>query len=348
MRSIRNCPVAVVGACGFLGSHAVDHLIEDRGCDVLAIDNLIAGRREFLHPAAHFEHADITGSETHLRKLFQTYNVRYCFNYAAWPYVPTSFERPLHVFSVNAFGALQVINAAQEAGCEGIAQVSSAEIYGAGQYGGVNHDPGDGQSSATVSINEDAPVCPHSSYGASKAAIDAMVQVRWREAKTPCIALRQFNCTGERNMAHPYVIPAIYRQLREWQRAEKTMLAFVKPTPVVRLGNNSTRDFLYAGDAVRMAVELLEKGNFGEVYNSGSGESICVYELARLMGKLMGCDDVEVVPDAARVRPWEIWHLQADCTKLFSAIDYRPRVGLEEALRRTISYFDAHADGWAW
>jgi nucleoside-diphosphate-sugar epimerase len=308
--NIQNCNVAVVGACGFLGSHLVDHLIQDRNCTVLALDNLSVGKLEFLHPKAIFEWCDITGSESVLRKLFEKYEIEYVFNYAASPYIPVSFERPLRVFDINAFGALKVINAAQDAGVKGILQVSSAEIYG-------NIDG---------KIKETDEAKPHSTYGASKLAIDTLIQARWREAKTPCIALRQFNCVGENDVLHPYVIPAIIEQLQKGR--------------VVKLGNNSFRDFQYAGDAVKMAVELLEKGQFGEVYNMGSEEGIKIYDLAHLIGNLMG-KRVMIEVDPERIRPWEIWHLQSDNTKLYSVIERRPKVSLEEALRRTINDFKA-------
>jgi nucleoside-diphosphate-sugar epimerase len=317
-RSIRNCNVCVVGGAGFLGSHLVNHLIDDRGCKVLVIDNLVTGRLEFIHPDATFEHYDITTSEYYLHRLFEHRKIQYVFNYAAQPYIPLSFDRPIHVLNTNAFGAMKVINAAEEAGCKGILQVSSAEIYG--DQSGM--------------IAEDAPVTPHSSYGASKAAIDFLVQVRWREGKTPVIAMRQFNCVGERE-THPYVVPEIISQLTE--------------APVVRLGNNSTRDFQYAGDAVRMAVCLLESGEFGEVYNMGSQDAIAIYDLARLIGEMMWeTTPVHVVTDENRKRPWEIWHLQSDNTKLYGAIAERPAVSLTEALKRTIAYFHANNNKWGW
>jgi nucleoside-diphosphate-sugar epimerase len=176
---------------------------------------------------------------------------------------------------------------------------------------------------------------------ASKAAIDALVQVRWREAQTPVIALRQFNCIGERE-THPYVVPEIVSQLNEEGMGKQRSRA------TVRLGNNSFRDFLYAGDAVRMAVELLEKGEFGQVYNLGSEEGIKIYDLAKRIGSLMGFRDVDVATDPARVRPWEIWHLQSDNSKIYSVIDARPTVPLEEALRRTIAYFQENGRKWCW
>lgn len=350
MRSIRNCNVAVVGGAGFLGSHLVNYLVEDRHCDVWVIDNLSAGRREFIHPDAAFFHHDVTGSEQQLFNILK--GVQYVFNYAAIPYIPDSFARPLRVCDVNFFGALKVINAAQEAGCEGILQVSSAEIYG-------DHPNDSGGSNLSdMKICETDPVTPHSSYGASKAAVDALCQVRWREARTPVIALRQFNCMGERE-THPYIVPEIIGQLSIQRHTAAPMTMKMHAKGEVRLGNNSTRDFLYAGDAVRIAVELLERGQFGEVYNLGSEQSIKMYDLAKLVGEVMGFADVQVVRDEARVRPWEIWHLQSDNGKLRRCLDELhgaekfsfskfELASLEEAIRRTVAWYESNGRKWAW
>jgi nucleoside-diphosphate-sugar epimerase len=58
----------------------------------------------------------------------------------------------------------------------------------------------------------------------------------------------------------------------------------------------------------------------------------------------MGKSNANIVVDEERVRPWEIWHLQSDNTKLYSVIDYRPQVNLEEALKRTIEDFKKNAE----
>jgi len=324
-RTIRNCNVCVVGGAGFLGSHLVNHLIEDRQCSVLVIDNLVVGRCAYIHPRATFEHYDITGSEGHLLKLFNHYEIQYVFNYAAEPYIPVSFERPLHVCNTNFFGAMKVINAAQDAGCIGVLQVSSAEIYGECPVG--------------ERIDENAPVKPHSSYGASKLAIDAWVQARWKEAKTPCIAMRQFNCLGERE-THPYVVPEIIQQVvhNPLEDGKKT----------ITLGNNTKRDFLYAGDAVAMAVELLEKGEFGQVYNMGSENTTNIFNLANVIAEMCKIPVRVFMNHEDKVRPWEIWYLQSDNSKLYRAITRRPQVTLQEALERTITSYNFQGGKWAW
>jgi len=316
MRKIEGSNVCVIGGAGFIGSHLVNYLVE-KNYQVIVVDNLITGQKSWINPKAKFVYHDITQSESTLRKIFENNKIDYVFNYAAEPYIPVSFARPLHVFDINARGALMVLNASQDAGVKGILQVSSAEIYGSWMSG---------------KIKETDQAIPHSTYGASKLAIDTLIQARWKEAKTPAIAMRQFNVVGERE-THEYIIPVIIDQIAKLKEGEDT----------IKLGNNSFRDFQYAGDAVRMAVELLEKGEFGEVYNMGSETGIQMYDLAKMIGKLMG-KDIKVEEDPARVRPWEIWHLQSDNTKLYNIIESRPQVSLEEALKRTIK--DYEENGW--
>ena len=316
MRKIRNKNICVIGGAGFLGSHLVDHLIEDRNCTVTVLDNLITGRKEHLHSKSKFIWFDIRDNEIELAKIFTDNNIDYVFNYAAEPYIPECFERPMHFFDINATSVLKVLNACQITNIKGLLQVSSAEIYG----------------DMVGKIKESDPITPHSTYGVSKAAADGLVQVRWREAKVPAIAMRQFNCVGERE-THEYVIPEIISQLHISNK--------------VNLGNNSFRDFQYAGDAVRMAVELLEKGKFGEVYNMGSEGGSKIYDLAHLIGKLMGHETIEIVTDESRIRPWEIWHLQSDNTKLYSVIGEKTPTSLEQSLINTIKYFHNNNNKWA-
>ena len=317
MRKIKKVKTCVIGGAGFIGSHLVDFLIKERDCEVIVLDNLITGQTKNINPKAKFIWHDIRDNENELARIFLDNEIEYVFNYAAEPYIPECFERPMHFFDINATSVLRVLNACQQASIKGLLQVSSAEIYG----------------DMKGKIKESDPVEPHSTYGVSKLAADGLVQVRWKEASVPAIALRQFNCVGERE-THEYVIPEIISQLSKSSQ--------------VNLGNNSFRDFLYAGDAVRMAVELLERGNFGEVYNMGSEDGIQIYDLAHLIGKLMGHEQVTINVDQSRVRPWEIWHLQSDNTKLYSAIEEKSLTSLEESLRRTIHYFVDNGHNWNW
>ena len=166
MEDVRNKKVCVIGGAGFLGSHLVDHLIDERNCYVLVLDNLISGLKKHVHKKAEFAWFDIRSDEDELVGILKSHEIEYVFNYAAEPYIPESFERPKHFFTINAVAVLNVLNACQRAGVKKILQVSSAEIYG----------------DLKGKIKETDLVTPHSTYGVSKMAADGLVQVRWREA----------------------------------------------------------------------------------------------------------------------------------------------------------------------
>ena len=148
MRQIKKVNVCVIGGAGFIGSHLVDYLINERDCNVLVLDNLITGQTKNINPKAKFIWHDIRDNENELTRIFQSHQIEYVFNYAAEPYIPECFERPMHFFDINATSVLRVLNACQVANIKGLLQVSSAEIYG----------------DMVGKITEKDPVEPHSTY----------------------------------------------------------------------------------------------------------------------------------------------------------------------------------------
>jgi nucleoside-diphosphate-sugar epimerase len=293
-------------------------LIEDRGCRVVGIDNLSVGHREYLHPKSKFVWHDLYGSDERLATIYREHEIEYAFMVAAIPFVPDGFKRPLHTFEITATAVLKALNAAQMADIKGTLVISSAEIFG---------------SSVGGSIDEQSEVKPHSTYAVAKQAADSLVQCRWHESGVRSLAARQFNSYGPRCL-QPLVLTTIISQLSEG--------------PHVKLGNDTTRDFQYCEDTVRIWIELLETEAWGEVVNCGSESCIKIYDLARLVGKVMGHDEITIEVDPSRVRTAkvEVQHLLADCTKLHSMIGYRERTPLEDGIRKTVEWFRANDRKW--
>ena len=318
----------VIGGCGFIGSHVVDALVAD-GHDVVVMDNLVTGRREFLNPKAQFVWGDIRQKED-LARAFRPFVTpvtkivipafERVINLAAQPYIPQCYDDPELFFETNANGTLNVIRAVELWCPEArLLQYASAEEYGT-QKG---------------KIGEGVAVRPQSTYGVSKVAADYLCQVRHRESGVRAIALRQFNCYGPRE-THEYVIPEIVSQLA---KRDGHLGA------VLKLGNvKAERDFLYVEDAARYAIELLEKGEPGEIYNLGAGTCVSIEDLAHLLARVMGIDMLTIEVDPAKLRPWDIERLESDNSKIHAAVEYRPKVEFEEGLRRTVAYFREH--GW--
>lgn len=311
----------VVGGAGFLGSHVV-HSLRSQGWRVKVVDDLSIGKVKHIPEDVELSVCDISSPNITVKHLAEHFReCSYVFNYAAKPFIPDCFEDPLGFVNTNIVGAMKVLDACMVAGVERILQVSSAEVYG-------NNDNQLGL------ISEDTEFDPPSTYASTKAAIDNLCRARYNEAGVPVIILRQFNCVGERE-THAYVIPEIIQQL-----------SF---SNFVHLGSNTSRDFLYAGDAANIAIDLIQKGKPGEAYNLGSEICISIYDLALIIGSLMRpSDEIHIVTDSTRFRPCDIYHLCSNNTKIYDTVSVRPKHTLREALIKTIEYFKQNNHSWDW
>ena len=56
--------IIITGGAGFIGSHLVNHLVNDRECNVIVVDNLITGQKKWINPKAKFIYHDITQLHT--------------------------------------------------------------------------------------------------------------------------------------------------------------------------------------------------------------------------------------------------------------------------------------------
>lgn len=302
----------IIGGAGFIGSHIVDKLVEGHH-EVVVMDNLVSGEKSFINKKASFIWGDIR-SPKDLDRVFKDQNFDRCINLAAQPYIPECYDDPELFFETNANGTLNVIRACEKYDVGRFLQYASAEEYG----------------TQTGKISEDVAIHPQSTYGVSKVAADYLCAVRHRESGIHAIALRQFNCYGPRE-THEYVIPEIISQLDQKR--------------VVYLGNiRSERDFLYVEDAAEYAIELLEKGKAGEIYNLGASMCISIEDLAYKIGGIMWGDPIKIKIDPKKLRPWDIERLESDNTKIHKVVKYRPQTSFEDGLAITIKYFKDY--GW--
>ena len=109
----------------------------------------------------------------------------------------------------------------------------------------------------------------------------------------------------------------------------------------IRDSLSPTRDFNFVEDTCRGFLALgRADGIEGEEINIATGTEVSMADTLRLIAELMQAD-VEYVVDPERLRPSksEVFRLCGDNTKIESLTDWRPRISLEEGLRRTIEWF---------
>lgn len=146
----------VTGACGFIGSHLVDQLLEE-GWEVRATDLPKASRR-WIPSGVPFVPSDLTSPET-LGLPLRDMDV--VFHLAALSDSSVPWER---LYRVNVLGTENLLLAARKAGVERIVSWSSYGVYGKFDR-------------RRLPVDETHPVRPRDPVSRSKAMKDAVV---WR------------------------------------------------------------------------------------------------------------------------------------------------------------------------
>lgn len=85
--------VLVLGGAGYIGSHAVDQLIEE-GFDVVVVDNLETGHKEAIHQKAKFYEGDCR-NVSFMDNVFKNEKVHAVMHFCAYSLVGESMKKPL-------------------------------------------------------------------------------------------------------------------------------------------------------------------------------------------------------------------------------------------------------------
>ena len=314
--------VVVTGAGGFIGSHVVERLIAE-GARVRAMLRYTSraqhGWLDALSGDA-IDRTDITLGDVRdfdaVREVMRGADA--VFHLAALIGIPYSYEHPQEVIDTNVIGTTNVLLAARElGGVERVVLTSTSEVYG---------------SAVRVPMDEQHPLQAQSPYSATKIAADALGLSFHRSFGLPVTIVRPFNAYGPRQSARA-VIPTIISQ------------ALAGAT--LRLGAlDTTRDFTFVEDTARgfVAVAAADAA-LGEVVNLGSGTEVSIREIVAKVAGIVG-RELTVEGDEQRMRPAksEVTRLHADSSKALRLAGWHPEVPLDEGLRRTAEWIEAHMD----
>lgn len=299
----------ITGGAGFIGSNLAERLLE-RGDSVRILDNFSTGRMESIEgfrKDLEVIEGDVRDRET-VRQAMK--GVEFCLHQAALTSVARSVENPVDTAEVNVGGTLGVLLAAKELGAVKVVYASSSSVYG---------------SNPELPRREDSVPEPLSPYAMSKFIGEYYCDVFHRRFGVSTVALRYFNVFGKRQRVDsPYaaVVPRFVEALRRGE------------SPVIYGDGEQSRDFTYVGDVVDAVLLACERGEAdGQVFNIGCGKRTSVNELLNHLCMIM---QVEANPVHEKGRPGEVRDSEADIGKAERLLGYKPKVSLEEGLRRTI------------
>jgi len=314
--------VAVTGAEGFIGSHLVEHLVE-QGHRVRAMAQYNSfgswGWLDTLSPEVMSQVDVVLGDVRDPASVHGlVLEAETVYHLAALIAIPYSYQAPHSYVETNVVGTLNVLEAVRTLGTPRMVHTSTSETYG---------------TARTVPISEAHPLQAQSPYAASKAGGDKLAESYYASFGVPVVTLRPFNTFGPRQSARAF-IPTIISQV-------------AAGVDEVKVGSlDPTRDFTYVKDtAAAFHLAGTTAGIEGELFNAGVGGEISMGLLAETIAALMD-RDVTFVPEEARHRPdkSEVMRLVCDSAKFRAATGWEPAHTLENGLQETIAWLTGNLD----
>ncbi|WP_313467189.1 UDP-glucose 4-epimerase GalE [Carnobacterium sp.] len=269
--------VLVLGGAGYIGSHAVDQLV-DRGYQVAVVDNLQTGHQESIPENVHFYQGDIR-DKAFLSQVFEKETIEGVMHFAANSQVGESMREPLLYFNNNVQGTQVTLEVMQQYGVKNIVFSSSAATYG---------EP------TEIPIMETAETHPESPYGETKLMMEKMLKWCDQAYGMRFVALRYFNVAGakwngsigEDHDPETHLVPLIL-QTALGQREELAIFGDDYATP----DGTCIRDYVHVVDLIDahiLALEYLKAGNESNIFNLGSSTGFSVKELVEAARQVTG------------------------------------------------------------
>lgn len=311
--------VLVTGAGGFVGSHLAATLAK-RGARVVGIIRDSRGQRSLAGRNAD-DVDTVFGSLTDdalVERVFNEYEVEYCFHLAAQAIVGVANRSPISTFESNIRGTWSVLEAARNATeLRGLVIASTDKVYG---------------DQPTLPYTEDSALNAVYPYDASKLCAEILARSYSATYDLPLATVRCANIYGPGDLNWSRLIPGTIRSVLAGE------------TPIIRSDGTLKRDYLYVDDAVSAYLTLGEQLGrpevTGEVFNFGWSEGYSVLEVVRAVLRSMGRSNVE--PNVLNEARGEIKDQWLSAAKAEQILGWRPSVRLEEGIERSVRWYARH------
>ena len=299
----------VTGGAGFIGSHISEELVR-RGQRVRVVDSLVTGYTRNLRDGVEFVQGDLADPAVAKAAVA---GMDYVIHQAAIPSVPRSVEKPEESHRANVDGTLQILLASRDAKIKRIVFAGSSSVYG---------------DTVVLPKTEVMPTNPLSPYALQKLMGEMYLKMFTRLYGLETVTTRYFNVFGPRqDPGSPYsgVISLFIKALSEGTQ------------PVIYGDGEQTRDFTFVTNVVDGVLRAVETpGVSGEVFNVATNNRTSLNELLATLKKIFGSN---VEPIYREARTGDVRDSQADITKAQKLLGYKPIVGLEEGLRKTVEWY---------
>lgn len=304
--------ILITGGAGFIGSHLCERLLNE-GNEVISLDNYFTGSKKNIvhlleHPYFEMIRHDVT--MPFFIEVDEIYNL-------ACPASPIHYQyNPIKTVKTSVMGAINMLGLAKRIKAK-ILQASTSEVYGDPQihpqtenyWGHVN------------------PIGKRSCYDEGKRVAETLFMNYHEQNNVRIKIARIFNTYGP-NM-HP----------NDGRVVSNFIVQALKGNDITVYGDGQqTRSFQYVDDLLEGFIRLMATGNnFNGPVNLGNPGEFTILELAEKVINMTGSKSKIIFKPLPSDDPLQ---RKPDISLAKKVLDWEPLVGLDDGLKKTISYFD--------
>ncbi|MCE2517110.1 MAG: UDP-glucose 4-epimerase GalE [Alphaproteobacteria bacterium] len=305
--------ILVTGGAGYIGSHAVHHLI-DHGYQPVVLDDFSTGRHEAIPEGTPLYEGNV-GDPHLLATVFSEQNITAVMHFAGSIVVPESVTNPGKYYANNTGNTLMLLTAMAKAGVSRLVFSSTAAVYG-------NPD------AKFIPIVEDNPTEPINPYGMSKLMSERMIADMTTAHDMSAVVLRYFNVAGAdmkgrvgQSTPDATHLIKIATQVLTGQRDGMSIFGTDYDTP----DGTCIRDYIHIDDLIAahlLALDHLIKGGENLTLNCGYGHGFSVKEVITAINAL---GEGEINVTLADRRDGDPARLIADSSACRNRLGWTPR-----------------------
>ncbi len=289
-----------------------------RGATVVALVRDGAPRSRLVRDGWLERIATVRGGLTEeglVRRSLSEYEVQTVFHLGAQTLVGVAARDPVSTLEANVRGTWMLLDAARQCGVPRVMVASSDKAYG---------------DSDRLPYLEDHPLKGRFPYDVSKSCTDLITTMYARTYGLGAVVARCGNLFGGGDLNFSRLIPGV---IAATLRGENFL---------IRSDGKFVRDFLYVEDAADAYLTLAERlganpALAGEAFNFGLELRPTMLELTEKVLQMMGRADLR--PVVQNIASAEIREQYLDAGKARKLLEWKPRYGLDEGLRRTIEWY---------
>lgn len=315
----RDRPVFVTGGTGFLGGWLVRRLVQ-AGAEVVCLVRNWTPQSEFvssrLIERVNVVRGDLSDQALIERTLVE-FEIRTVIHLGAQSVSSVALKNPGATFETNVGGTWKLLEACRRTPAVGQILIASSEKV----YGGGLDEP----------RTEDSPLLARSPFDVSKACGDLIAQSYAQNYGMPIVVTRNGNLFGGGDLNWQRIVPSSIRSILRKQR------------PVIRSDGSRIRDFLYVEDCAAahmfLAEELAQREELaGEAFNLSSQTRLSAREIVQ---KILEATGSRLRPELLGESLPEPTQNILSLSKTHSVLGWRATTDFDEALRRTISWYES-------